>query len=162
MDTAVDFYQTLSSTSFTLLGIWFAVMQFSHGGWWSDPRRHRSTMHVALHFFLPGMVGLGALLSTPTDGGLLWRAVFVIGGIVGLAESVSYLGADAGPRTAASRALRAFDPLWFALMIVAALLPGGVFVLSPLQIEGVATGLLFLTGMCSVWIAFAEPAQAQQ
>jgi hypothetical protein len=159
MDAAA-FYQTLSSTSFTLLGIWFGVMQFSHGGWWSDPQRHRSTVHIALHFFLPGMVGLGALLSTPTDGGIMWRTVFVIGGLIGLAESVSFLGAPGASLTAAGRTLRLLDPVWYALMILAALLPAGLFVLAPLQIEGIATGLLFLSGLCSVWLAFAEPARA--
>lgn len=159
MNTATEFYQTLSSTSFTLLGIWFGVMQFSHGGWWSDPRRHRSTVHIALHFFLPGTVGLGALLSTPTDGGLMWRTVFVIGGLVGLVESVSYLR-DRGAQALPGRTLRLLDPVWYALMIVAALLPAGLFVLAPLQIEGIATGLLFLSGLCSVWLAFAEPAPA--
>ena len=33
MDPAIAFYQSLSGVSFTLLGIWFAVMQFGHGDW---------------------------------------------------------------------------------------------------------------------------------
>ncbi|HEY2724393.1 MAG TPA: hypothetical protein VGI84_06880 [Pseudonocardiaceae bacterium] len=116
-------------------------------------------MHIALHFFLPGTVGLGALLSTSADGGLMWRTVFVIGGLVGLVESVSSLR-DRGARALPGLTLQLLDPVWYALMIVAALLPAGLFVLAPLQIEGIATGLLFLSGLCSVWMAFVEPAPA--
>lgn len=65
MDSATDFYQTLTGTSFTLLGLWFGVMQFGHGDWRGDPRRHRSTIHIALHFFLPGMLGMGSLRTDP-------------------------------------------------------------------------------------------------
>jgi hypothetical protein len=69
MDEATVFYQALSGVSFTLLGLWFGVIQFAHGGWRSDPARHRATLHIALHFFLPGTMALGSLLSgTPTVG----------------------------------------------------------------------------------------------
>ncbi|MGH4017997.1 MAG: hypothetical protein ACRDT0_01880 [Pseudonocardiaceae bacterium] len=148
--------------SFTLLGLWFAVIQIAHGGWLSDPRRHRSTLHIALHFFLPGMVGLGALLSESTDGGLIWRTVFVIGGLVGLTESLSFLGAPGGPVALAGRCLRMADPVLYALMVAAAFLPAGLLIPTPLQIEGMVTGLLFMSGLCYVWLAFAERAPAGQ
>ena len=32
----------------------------------------------------------------------------------------------------------------------------GEFALSPLQLEGLATGTLFTLGLCYVWLAFAE------
>lgn len=37
-----------------------------------------------------------------------------------------------------------------------AFVPAPVGALTPLQLEGVLTGLLFLTGLCYVWLAFAE------
>lgn len=39
MGSAADFYQTLTGTCFTLLGLWVGVMQFGHGDWRRDPRR---------------------------------------------------------------------------------------------------------------------------
>ena len=41
MDQSTMFYQALTGTSFTLLGIWVAVMQTAHGGWRTDPRDTR-------------------------------------------------------------------------------------------------------------------------
>src|SRR5215207_3411722 len=39
-------------------------MQFSHGRWRSDPVRHRTTLHIAMHFFLPGVLWLSSLLGS--------------------------------------------------------------------------------------------------
>ncbi|MGH4014790.1 MAG: hypothetical protein ACRDSL_12875 [Pseudonocardiaceae bacterium] len=158
MNATTEFYQTLSSMSFTLLGIWFAVMQFSNGRWRSDPQRHRTNLHIALHFFLPGFLSLAALLSGGTDGGLMWRIVFIIGGVVGLIESLSFLQVSGAPFASAGRFLRATDPLLYTLMVLAAVLPAGLFLVTPLQIEGMVTGVLFMSGLCYVWLAFAERA----
>ena len=162
-DPAIIFYQALAGISFTLLGLWFAVLQFGHGGWRSDVARHRSGLHIALHFFLPGMASLAAMLAAGMPGGLLWRVAFAVGGLVGLCEAISFLSAPGGPRALAGRTLQALDPALYIFMIGAAFVPAGSFVLTPLQIEGMATGSLFMVGMCFVWLAFAEaetPARA--
>jgi len=156
MDPSSTFYQTLVSTSFTMLGIWFAVMQFGHGGWRTDSARHRATLHIALHFFLPGMLGLGSLLASSADGGLLWRTTFVVGGLIGVTESLLYLRTPvpwAGP---VERLIRAVDPVLYLLLVVAAFLPKDALRITPLQAEGIVTGLLFMFGLCMVWLAFAE------
>jgi hypothetical protein len=44
--------------------------------------------------------------------------------------------------------------------VVVAFVPRSVGALTPLQMEGVLTGLLFLTGLCYVWLAFAERERA--
>jgi hypothetical protein len=156
MESATTFYQTLTGISFTLLGLWFAVMQFGHGDWRNDPHRHRSTLHIALHFFLPGMLGLGSLLSTPVDGGLVWRTTFVIGASIGVVESVGFIVAPHGPTGGFERTLRGLDPVLYALLLLTAFVPPAMFALSPLQLGGIVTGVLFLTGLCYVWLAFAE------
>ena len=156
MEPAVAFYQTLTSVSFTLLTIWFAVMQFSHGGWRTDGDRHRATLHIALHFFLPGMLGLSSLLSAPADGGVIWRAAFVLAGAIGAAEAVQFLVAPEGPDGSVQRALRALDPLLYLALVAAAFVPAKATTLTPLQIGGMINGALFLSGLCSVWLAFAE------
>ncbi len=156
MDPAITFYQALASVSLTLLGLWFTVLQFAHGGWRSDMQRHRSALHIALHFLLPGMASLAALLTAGTAGGLVWRTVFVLAGLVGLTEAVSFLRSPDGPRDWAGQTLRAVDPLLYASMIAAAFLTERALPLTPLQAEGAATGTLFLVGLCFVWLAFAE------
>jgi hypothetical protein len=161
MDPAISFYQTLTSVSFTLLTIWFAVMQFSHGGWRSDPTLHRSTLHIALHFFLPGMLGLGSLLSSPTDGGVIWRSAFILAGVLGAAESIQFFGSPGGPTGSTHRALRALDPLLYLGLVITSFIPAKSLMLTPLQIGGMVNGALFLTGLGYVWLAFAEPPPAE-
>ncbi len=156
MEAATTFYQTLTGVSFTLLGLWFGVMQFGHGDWRKDPHRHRSTLHIALHFFLPGMLGLGSLLGSPVDAGLIWRVTFALGASIGVVESVSFLVAPHGPTGRTERALRALDPVLYGLLFLIAFVPPELFTLTPLQLGGVVTGTLFLVGLCYVWLAFAE------
>ena len=157
MDPAITFYQALAGTSFTLLGLWFGVVQFAHGGWRTDPRQHRAGLHVALHFFLPGMASLASMLAGGAAGGLIWRSTFVVAGLIGLVEAVSFVrlrrGADALP----SKILRSLDPVLYATMVVVAFVPPGTSTLTPLQLAGMATGGVFLVGLCFVWLAFAEP-----
>ena len=163
MDPAITFYQTLSSMSLTLLAIWFAVMQFAHGGWRTDPERHATTLHVTLKFFLPGVMGLASLLASVNDGGLIWRITFMLGGLIGLVESVRYLqhgGGQVGRITV--RKLSVVDPLLYALVVAAAFVPPGATRLTPLQIEGIVTGLLFVSGLCGVWLAVSERAPEQE
>ena len=144
MDPAITFYQTLTSISLTLLGLWFAVVQFSHGGFRTDPGRHRSSLHVTLKFFLPGVMGLASLLASANDGGLIWRITFVLGGLIGLVESVRYLQHGGDPSGhIGTRTLALIDPLLYALVAAAAFIPPGATRLTPLQIEGIVTGLVF-------------------
>jgi hypothetical protein len=162
MVTITGFYQTLSQMSFTLLGVWFAVIQFGNGRWHSPGWRHRANLHIALHFFLPGFLGLGALLSTGDDGGLIWRIAFVLGALAGLGESLSFLRQPGRSSALPRRVLGPADPVLYALMVVAAVLPPRLFVVTPLQIEGVVTGLILMSGLCYVWLAFAERPAPEQ
>jgi hypothetical protein len=155
MDPAIAFYQSLSGVSFTLLGLWFAVIQLGHGDW-RDRGRHRSTLHIALHFFLPGLAGLIAVLSAGVAGGLIWRFAFLAVGFIGLVEAVGFLRAPDGPVALSGRTLRVLDlPVYLAIM-AGTLVQPGEFALTPLQLEGLATGALFTLGLCYVWLAFAE------
>lgn len=160
MDPSTTFYQALTGASFTLLGIWVAVVQVAHGGWRSDPARHATTLHVTLKFFLPGVLGLVSLLGATTGGGLVWRVAFVLGGLVGVVEAAGCL---AGPGASGPlRRLAVLDPALYLLVVAAAFLPAGALALTPLQAEGFATGLVFVTGLVGVWVALSErPAEPE-
>jgi hypothetical protein len=47
------FYQAVSTVSFTLLGLWWVVVQLKYKGEEGDPRRQRHAYAVALFFLLP-------------------------------------------------------------------------------------------------------------
>lgn len=156
MDPALSYYQSLSSVSFTLLGLWFTVLGLSHGGWRSNPVLHRSTLHVALHFFLPGLMGFGSVLAAGNP--VMWRVAFVVLGLVGLVESLGFLRHRLAAAARTVRVLRSLDPLLYALVVAAAFVPGPVLGMTPLQVAGTVTGLLFVVGLCYLWFAFAQRA----
>lgn len=157
MDPSTTFYQVLTSTSFTLLGLWVGIMQFAHGGWRTDPDRHATTLHITLKFFLPGVLGLVSLLGSANDGGIVWRVTFVLGGLTGCVESVRFLLRRLG-RPVVVRRLALADPVLYLLVVTVAFLPAGTLAVTPLQAEGMATGLVFVTGLVAVWFALSERA----
>jgi len=157
MDPTSTFYQTLSGVSFTLLGLWFTVMQLGHGGWRTDPTRHRAGLHIALHFFLPGVLGLFSLLVGAPSGSLIWRITFAVGGLIGLAEAVDYLGNKSRPTESRALGLALLDPVIFLAVVGGVFLPADVLIITPLQAEGIVVGVAFLSGLASAWLAFAEP-----
>ncbi|MGY1829112.1 hypothetical protein ACI8AA_01640 [Geodermatophilus sp. SYSU D01180] len=161
MNPAIAFYQALAGISFTLLGLWFGVAQFAHGGWRTDPRRHRAGLHIALHFFLPGMASLASMLAGEVMNGLVWRVTFVTAGLIGLVEAASFMRLRRGVDALPSRILRSVDPVLYAAMTAVAFVPRGTFALTPLQLAGMATGGVFLVGLCFVWLAFAEPQEGE-
>jgi hypothetical protein len=151
--TAISFYQLLASTSFTLLGLWFAVLGLGRGDW-SDPSRHRERLHVALFFFLPGTMGLASVLGG--TNAVAWRVVFVLGAVVGLVESLRFLLGHQGLPGTTERLLGVLAPVLYLLVGVGAFVPGPQAGLTPLQIEGFVVGAVFLLGLTHVWRAFAE------
>jgi hypothetical protein len=157
VNPAEAFYQVLAGTSFTLLGLWFGITNIAHGGWHDNPIRRRAILHIALRFFLPGMAALGSLLSGTTEGGPIWRTTFILAGMIGLFESVTFLRAPGRPVSRTGRTLILLDPVLYLAMIAIAFLQLGLTApLTPLQLEGMVTGTLFLLGMVHAWRAYAE------
>src|SRR5258705_4198188 len=74
------FYQTVAQLSFTLLGLWFLVLQTKYQEWIGSPTDRRMVTSIALYFFVPGGMSLFALLSAPSLA--VWRAAFAVAGWV--------------------------------------------------------------------------------
>jgi len=161
MDPAITFYQALAGVSFTLLGLWFTVLQLVPENRRTDPRRHRANLHTALHFLLPGMASLASMLAVGTTNGLIWRTTFLVAGLIGFAEAVSFMRRQKRSDALSSRILRSVDPALYAAMGAVAFVPRNTFSLTPLQLAGMATGGVFLVGLCFVWLAFAEPPEGK-
>lgn len=148
---AQDFYATVAQASFTLLGLWWVLLQIRHDVWFGDVDLRRAAYDVSLYFLLPGMMGLGSLLAVqqPT----VWRVVFAALGIVGVVESALVV---AGLRVLRGRAPLVAVADWaslvvYALIVAVALrtrLPQDLGLgLRPLEAEGVLVGCLLLLGI---------------
>lgn len=83
------FYTVVAELSFTLLGLWWLVVQTRHDLWIRDPLRRRIATNISLYFLLPGSMSLFALLQ-PEVGGF-WRLAFVTAGGVGVFATATLL-----------------------------------------------------------------------
>ena len=162
MDTGT-FYATTSAVSFTLLGFWWVVVQFRHNEMTQDPGRRRLAFVVSLHFILPGLMSLGALLTA--DAPLIWRLTFATAGIVGMVAVVTGSRGVKEP-TGVIAALGRYEwlalPLYLIITLVA-IDPDVVKTatgLMPLQVEGAVMTLLVGLGIVFAWALFTEPQSA--
>jgi len=65
--TSESFYTVMSSVSFTLLGLWWVVVQ-SREPRRLDPARRAMAWAVSLHFALPGAMSVLALVAPTSPG----------------------------------------------------------------------------------------------
>ena len=159
MDTGT-FYATTSAVSFTLLGFWWVVVQFRHEEMTQDRGRRRLAFVVSLHFILPGLMSLGALLTG--DAPLVWRLTFGIAGIAGMIAVFTASRGIADP-TGAIATIGRYE--WIALPLYAIItlvairpdLVQSAVGLAPLQVEGAVMTLLVGLGIIFAWALFTDP-----
>ncbi|MGA4670703.1 hypothetical protein ACPCG0_13065 [Propionibacteriaceae bacterium Y1923] len=88
-----SFYALLAGTSFTLVGLWWMVLE-RRPRWKSDPLRRRLAGGTYLSFLLPGLMATLAQLSPATPA--LWRTSFAACALVGLVSTFRLLSVESG------------------------------------------------------------------
>lgn len=151
------FYQTLVSICFTLMGLWWAVVQFRHDEWMSDPDHRRMAHAVYLSFLVPGMMSMGSLVSG--DVRFIWQATFVLSALLGGAATFLVMRSvkKGAGQSWLFRGGRWVVLALYAIVVLFAIEPGLAAPLKPLQVEGlVLSGLIFL-GVNFAWVLMAHP-----
>ncbi len=85
------FYALVSTTCFTLVGLWWIVVQ-RHTSWRTDPLRRRLAGGTYLSFLLPGLMAMFAQVAPGTP--LLWRVSFGLAALIGVYSTTSLLVAE--------------------------------------------------------------------
>ena len=93
------FYALFSATCFTLVGLWWNVVQ-SRPAWMRDPEMRRAVGGVYLAFLLPAMMGLFAQVGG-TETPVIWRASFVVVAVIGALSTMSLLARSTDRGTSA-------------------------------------------------------------
>jgi peptidoglycan/LPS O-acetylase OafA/YrhL len=65
------FYGAFGPACFALLGLWVVAVQVRVEDWLDDPERKRRCYGIALHFALPGLMSVLALVDEQTH--TFWR-----------------------------------------------------------------------------------------
>lgn len=157
-----DFYGSMAQVSFTLLGLWWVVVQFKYQDFMRDRRRRLQAYDTSLYFVLPGIMSLISLLST---SGLLWRITFTTAAVLGSVEAVFLLATTR--RAQGSRLWRGAHYAGCGLYVLVALfaifpaLAGKLGLqVKTLQVEGVFLALIIFLGVQSTWIQFSQTEHA--
>ncbi len=154
------FYVTVSAISFTLLGLWWVVVQ-DRETWRMNVSRRRMAYVVSLHFVLPGVMSVLALVAP--DLNILWRLTFLTAGVLGMIGA-GYVVRELTDERDCPRLVRVIEwiaiPI-YALIAIVAVFPEGVqrigVDLSPLQVEGISLAILLFFGVQAAWILMVEP-----
>jgi len=157
------FYTTVGSISFTLLGLWWVVVQ-GRESWRTEPSRRRMAYAVSLHFLLPGAMSILSLVAP--DLGLLWRVTFATAGVLGAISAIYVVRTlreeHDSPRIA--RVIELIAVPIYALVAVIALFPeliNGLGIgLTALQAEAIILSILVFFGVQAAWILMVEPLRA--
>jgi hypothetical protein len=156
-----SFYATAAQLSFTLLGLWWVVVQFKHAEWMADPRRRRMAYDVSLVFLLPGLMSLTSLMAERNSA--LWRVGFAVAGVLGVLEAAAAIRAvRPAPSTFGQSAwlIRGVNALLYLVVVVVAVDPTvpqdlGLN-LTGRESEAVALSLLLFLAVNLVWMMFVE------
>ena len=157
------FYQTVAQLAFTLLGLWWLVLQTKYNEWIHSQTRRRMATNITLYFLLPGSMSLLALLATTSR--LLWQVAFILAALIGAVATVFFLRAAHASQWRNPWSLRIVTAAsilglaLYALVVVVALLPDLFRAMgtTPLTVAGVAVTLLVIVGVTLAWTYFIEP-----
>jgi hypothetical protein len=153
-----SFYVTASQLCFTLLGLWWVVIQSRYDVWTRSPQRRRIATNISLYFLFPGAMSLLALISVEMVS--FWRLAFLVASALGLYETARLVArSDSGSRSGMVRLWRwAALPL-YALIFVVALVPTLplLFGIEPLAVAAISLALIILLGANLAWDYFIEP-----
>jgi hypothetical protein len=154
------FYQSVATISFTLLGLWWVVVQLKFKEGIGDARRRRHAYGIALFFLLPGVMSM--ISAVNSSHSTLWRLAFGVTAILGLLEVVLYLSTG-GQRALGPLLLRVLGVILYVCIAAFAVRPEltadlGIE-LTPREVEAVFIALLVVIGAHLAWFGMTETSE---
>jgi hypothetical protein len=146
-----DFYISFSATSFTILGLWLVVVQQRYRAWARDPALRRRSYGVALHFSLPGIMTMLALVDPQSSA--LWRtsyAIVALGGVIVVAV-VRGVVPDTLGRAAYIAAIVLYAVVGIVAIVPHLLRDIGITA-APVRVEAVLLSVLVFLGVNVAWL----------
>jgi hypothetical protein len=152
-----DFYLSFSAVCFTLLGFWLIVVQTRHAEWRGSPLHRRRVYGVAMHFSLPGLMSLLALVDP--ESSVLWRVSFAVAAIGGAVALITLRGPAPGKLglTAYLSAIALY--ILIGTLAIAPHIVGGLGLqAAPVRVEAALLTILVFAGVNVAWLLLFEEA----
>ena len=150
-----DFYISFSATCFTLLGLWLVVVQQRYRVWARDPALRRRSYGVSLHFSLPGIMTLVALVDPESPA--LWRTSYAI---VALGGVIVFAAVRAAVPDTVGKAAYLAGIVLYAVVGVVAIVPHLLrdigITAAPVRVEAVLLSVLVFLGVNVAWLLLFE------
>ena len=145
------FYALFSATCFTLLGLWWNVLQLN-SAWIGDADERRAVGGVYLTFLLPALMGLFAQVGG-TETPMIWRVSFIAVAVVGCYSTLRLLRVL---RTASEKQPQAKYVATLVIYVLVAFIGAypevaEQFDMRPVQMEAILLILLVVVGHGLVW-----------
>jgi len=156
-----DFYISFSAVCFTLLGLWLVVVQTRHAEWRGSSLHRRRAYAVAMHFSLPGLMSLLALVNPGSS--VLWRTSFAIASIGGVLVLLAVRGSAPGKLgvTAYLTAIALYALI--AILAIAPHIVGSVGLgAKPVRVEAVLLIVLVFAGANVAWLLLFEESEPER
>lgn len=151
-----DFYVALAQVSFTMLGLWWVVVQVRRDDWLPSHDHRRMAYAISLHFALPGIMSLVSIIDPSTPA--LWRLAFAAAAGIGAA---GLLAAHGSWRRALQHSRLRDLAYWtgLALYLLVALVAAVAEIVKaagvpPRPLEALLLSLLVFLGFNVAWISF--------
>jgi hypothetical protein len=153
-----SFYSLMAVTCFTLVGLWWTVIE-RHPEWKADRTRRRLAGGVYLSFLLPGLMSTFAQVDAGNP--LIWRSSFTVAALVGVVNTVQLLGVDGGSERGPFRRFRWVVAVIYAVIAVLGVFPAVSSLLggTPLQAAAIALILLVVLAHGLTWEFMMERAR---
>ncbi len=142
------FYGLFSATCFTLVGLWWNVVQ-GHPQWLRDSALRRAVGGVYLAFLLPALMGLFAQVGG-SDSPSVWRVSFLVISLVGAVSAIRLFSLTAEEGAAPYQAVAG---VLYGLVALIGLVPELVspLGLAPIQAAALLLILLIVIAHGLVW-----------
>lgn len=156
-----DFYSLMAATSFTLVGLWWTVVQ-KRADWKSSARHRALAGGTYLSFLLPGLMSTLARISP--EAPVLWRLGFGSCAAVGLWSTGRLLRIDQSPYRGPFRRHRWIVTVIYVAVLLLGVLPGlaRLFGVGPLTVGAVLLVLLIVLAHGLTWEFLMQPEEADQ
>jgi hypothetical protein len=146
-----DFYISFSAVCFTLLGLWLIIVQTRHAEWRRSAIDRRRAYGVALHFSVPGLMSLLALVNP--DSSTLWRASFAVAAIGGALVMIAVRGPAVGRLGLAAYIFAIAVYVLIGILAIEPSIVSGVGITAtPVRVEAVLLTVLVFVGVNVAWL----------